>query len=67
MEKVLGQISFIGGIIIVFLGLGMVLMEGSGNEKSETLEITLMTLLFITGTTTMLYVWKSGLGKGKAN
>ena len=67
MEKTLGTISFVGGIIIIFLGLGMVLMEGSGKEKSETLEMTLMALLFVTGSTTMLYVWKSGLGKGKTN
>ena len=65
MEKVLGTVSFVGGIIIVFLGVGMVLMEGATEEKSEVLKTTLMTLLFITGTTTMLYVTKTGLGKGK--
>ena len=65
MEKVLSTVSVVGGIILAFLGIGMMLMEGATEEKSELMETILMTLLFFTGGVTMLYVIKSNSGKGK--
>lgn len=56
MEKVTGIFSFYGGIVLVFLGVGLMLMDGDQNATYHQLQSFLMTLVFLLGTSTFAHI-----------
>lgn len=66
MEKLLARTAFTGGLAVVFLGIALLLIEADTGEKPLLLEYTISVLIFLTGVTTLIYVSRSGLGKGKS-
>lgn len=69
MEKILGNISFFGAITIVFIGILIIVVKASPSEESGAtavmMEKIMMIILVISGLSTLIYVLKSGMGKGK--
>lgn len=69
MEKILGNISFFGAILVVFIGILMIIIKANPSEENEMtaliMEKVMMIILVISGITTLIYVMKNGLGKGK--
>jgi hypothetical protein len=65
IEKLIGFLSFAGGVIIVFMAVGVLVIRGVTGEIPELLEYVLMALIVIFGCSTAAHVISSGLGKGK--
>ncbi|MCV9387821.1 hypothetical protein [Reichenbachiella ulvae] len=65
IEKLVGILSFTGGVIIVFMGVGVLVIRGVTGEIPEIAEYILMLLIVVFGCSTAAHVITSGLGKGK--
>ncbi len=70
MERVLGNISFFGAIIIVFIGILIIIVKASpsspqSEETALMMEHIMMVILAVSGVSTLIYVIKSRLGKGE--
>ncbi len=69
MEKILGNISFFGAITIVFIGILTIIVKANPTEQSaasaHTMTEIMMIVLAISGISTLAYILKSGMGKGK--
>jgi len=63
MYKFFGVASFIGGLLVILIGLASLLIEKELGYKPEALEYFLMGLIVVTGIMLFIYVSKSGLGK----
>ncbi|HHP7240893.1 MAG TPA: hypothetical protein ACFCUD_04440 [Cyclobacteriaceae bacterium] len=63
MNKFFGAASFIGGLLVILIGLASLLIEKELGYKPVVLEYFLMGLIVVTGIMLFIYVSKSGLGK----
>ena len=69
MEKVLGNISFFGAILVVFIGVLMIIVKASPSMENEATAAimgkVMMIILVVSGSSTFLYILRTGMGKGK--